>query len=140
MEWFKRKYLIALLCFLFTITSCFAEGWIKITDKKYAMIDTIETTNNNVYIYFWNKHLNDKSKVFTNFENLYKSKVWYSLDYTQVDCKNKKFYIQEIYVYDLKGNVLGSYSKHSQEFRITPDSYSDMVYLEACKQIINYKQ
>ena len=44
MEWFKRKYLIALLCFLFTITSCFAEDWIKITDKKYAMIDTIETT------------------------------------------------------------------------------------------------
>ena len=139
MECLKRKYLIALLCLLFTIKPCFAENWSKVTDKKYTKIDSIETTNRNVFIYFWNKHLNDKSKLFTNFENFYKTKIWYLLDYTQVDCKNKKFYIQEIYVYDLKGNLLGN-SKHSQEFRITPGSYGDLLYLEACRQIINYKQ
>lgn len=135
-----KKLIVYILLLLESLQPCFAENWIKITDKQYAMIDSVEATNQNVFINFWNKHLNDKSKLFTNFENQYKSKVWYVLNYTQVDCKNKKFYIQDIYVYDLKGNVLGSYSEQLQEFRIVPNSYGDLLYLEACKQIIDKKK
>lgn len=131
-----RKFIVFILLLLVSLYPCYAEDWSKLTDKKYVMIDSVKTTNNNAYIYLWNKHLNDKSKMFTDFENLYKSKVWYILDYTQVDCQNKKYYIQEIIVYGLKGNILGSNSKLSQEFRITPGSYGDLFYLGICKQII----
>ncbi len=131
-----RKFIVFILLLLVSLQPCYAEDWIKITDKKYTQIDSIENTNQGLFINFWDKHLNDKNKLFTHFENLYKAKVWYVLNFTQVDCKNKKFYIQDTYIYDLKGNVLGSYFKQSLEFRIVPNSYGE-IYLEACKHILN---
>lgn len=130
------KKVLLILC-LFLILPAYSTTWVQIQDKNYFDKDSLDyyITDGNYIQYnqktFWVKYLNDNSQMFKKFEKLHKTKIWYSLDKYIINFSNKTLAIKSYALYDLKGEVISSYTlpDYSLEWNsIVPNSYGEMLY------------
>ena len=130
-----KKFIILSFVFLLSIP-VFAAEWVQVGDKEYVDKESIFQFNQygNEHISFWIKSLNDKSKLFVDFEKAFKTKVWYVKSLWEINCTQKKIIIRDKVVYDLNQNVIYSFDDTFSKWnKIVPDTVGDYYYNTFCK-------
>lgn len=117
-----------------------APNWVQIDNNKYIDTNSIRQENYlgldyGNYYSLWVKWLNDGSNFFLVTENYYKTKIWYSLLQSYVDCKNKRFTSKSYIIYDLKENPVQSTTLNDYNLsfdNIAPGTVGDVMYNYVC--------
>lgn len=130
-----KKLLLLFILTIATISPTVATEWIETGEKSYIDIDSIERYvddyGNEVssqYVY-WTKYLNNGAEYFKYSEKMYNKKIWYIMSKEVIDLDKKVSYAKYTFVYDLKGNVIDSYSDfETLKSPIVPDTVSDNEY------------
>ena len=139
----SMKKLFFLIVFLFIgILTVYAANWVEVDIKKYADVSSIAKYNdiygkNNVYS-IWTKDLNDGSDIFKDIEKTLGKQIWYTLTMRLFDCDNKTISAKSYVDYDLKDNVIDSYTYSYIEWRpVVPNSYGEALYQGVCAYKVN---
>lgn len=116
-----KKLILIISAFLVSSTTAHATpNWVQIQEKQYIDINSIQKENylgvDNLYS-FWTKALNDNSRIWIALQTYNKSKLWFMLNKSYIDCINKRFATKEVLVYDINGN-----SVYTNWFPTIPDS------------------
>ena len=131
------KKFILLFLSLFITLPVFSASWVQIGEKTYLDIDSLTTyideydsikTNQKIY---WLKELNDGSEYFKKIEKEYNSKIWYTMTQRLVNTNKKTSSVKTIIYYDLKGNVVSSYTFPDYLLKwdsIVPNTYGEFLY------------
>lgn len=131
------KKFILLFLSLFITLPVFSASWVQIGEKTYLDIDSLTTyideydsikTNQKIY---WLKKLNDGSEYFKKIEKEYNSKIWYTMTQRLVNTNKKTSSVKTIIYYDLKGNVVSSYTFPDYLLKwdsIVPNTYGEFLY------------
>ena len=131
-----KKFILLFLSF-FIALPVFSASWVQIAEKTYLDIDSLTTyideydsikTNQKVY---WLKELNDGSEYFKKIEKEYNTKIWYTMTQRLVNTNKKTNSIKTIISYDLKGNVVFSYTFPDFLLKwdsIVPNTYGEFLY------------
>lgn len=132
-----KKFFVLLGLLLFFVTPVFSATWVKVDDKLYIDRDSISTyiddkniTHKEQKIY-WRKDLNDGSNVFRDAEKRYNKKIGYLMFQGIVNLSNKTSCSKTIIFYDIKGNVIDSYTFSDNLLnwnRIVPDTLGEFLY------------
>lgn len=136
-----NKICIVILLLLFSTNVGFTANWKYVKDKLYIDINSVQAYSNNAYttsnkFSLWEKHLNDKSEIFTYYEKLYGKQIWYYLGKIIIDCDNKSYAYKSFIYYDLKHNVVKNDEFSYYTYRwisIPPDTVSALYYNLVCK-------
>lgn len=116
------RKLILLLALLLCPLSANAAYWYEFAEKSYIDLDSLKKVNG--YGYAWVKLLNDGS-----MPNVNDKKIWFCQNTIYVDLKNKKTAYKDVFIYDLKGNKIESYTFDNLEWNIIiPDSVAENLY------------
>lgn len=132
-----RRLLISLFVISFGLCA-FAANWTQISNKIYLDVSGImpDTTQNGVYT-FWTKELNDGNNDFVISERKYSQKIWYDLVRYSVNCSSRKIRMEDILVYGLKNNLLGTESGSNNGWHTVPPESVVEDYLElVCKTAV----
>ena len=132
-----KKFFVLLGLLLFFVTPVFSATWVQIGNKLYIDRDSISTyiddkniTHKEQKIY-WRKDLNDGSNVFRDAEKRYNKKIGYLMFQGIVNLSNKTSCSKTIIFYDIKGNVIDSYTFSDNLLnwnRIVPDTLGEFLY------------
>jgi len=129
-----RRLLVLLFVMSFGLCA-FAANWTQISNKIYLDVSGImpDAAQNGGYT-FWTKELNDGNSDFVISEKKYSQKIWYDLVRYSVNCSSRKIKMDDILVYGLKNNLLGTESGGDSSWHTVPPESIVEDYLElVCK-------
>jgi len=126
------KKVLILFLLMFLSVPAFAANWVEIFEKKYVDIESIMTDNQYKIVKFWTKNLRKDPK--EKFPNYYGQMVdyWFSMNYWNIDCTNKKSRIVSYNVYDLNQKIIYSDDNNLDWNEIIPETYADGYYRLFC--------
>lgn len=128
---------ILLIVILLLTLPAYSTTWVQIQEKCYFDKDSlVYYANDNNYLQynqktFWVKNLNDGSQFFKKSEKSHKVKIWYELSKYIVNFTNHTLTIKSYVIYDLKGEVISSYTIPDSLLEwnsIVPNSYGELLY------------
>ena len=130
-----KKIIICLLSLFLLQNVCFAAEWLEINSKTYIDKETyIPVSKDFQYTNFWIKSLNNKSNYYLKRQKEYNTTIWYQIEHWSIDCKKRKYSINELLIYDTKGSLIDSYSLETIDWlTIPPETVSESYYKIFCK-------
>lgn len=132
----KKVFIIFLLMFL--SMPVFAAEWVELFEKKYIDIESIDVNKNYKIVKFWTKNLRkDPKEKFPNYMGKMVD-YWFTMDYWNIDCANKKSRIVSYNVYDLNQKIIYSDDKNLDWNNIIPETYADGYYRFFC--MVDFKE
>lgn len=107
-----NKLITILSVLLFSMLLCFeasAADWKRINDNAFVDVSHIEHTQNGTVL-VWIKETKTKSYInrIQNMSGKDYSLYKYSISIFEIDCRNKKMIVLDIYDYDINGNIIKS--------------------------------
>ena len=125
-----RKILFLIILIIVAFSPVLASDWYELYSKAYIDRESISWKGN--VISFWTKTLNPGSwKLIDN------KKIWYLLSYNKISCRERKYSIQTLVAYDLKGNVVSTIDIPDALLEwqnIVPDTRDDVLYDVFCTE------
>ena len=105
---------------------CLAANWVEYGYKTYIDLSSWQKSGN--YVSAWVKRLNTGDWKLVNNQ-----KVWYSIEYIEAACSDRKLSINSVIKYDLKGKVLSNDEFPTSYFqRVVPGSIGEDLYYALC--------
>lgn len=122
-----KKILTIVLLFVFSLP-VLASNWVELFEKKYVDMETVEFNPRTQIVTFWLKALRTDPK-----DKILDKDYWYTLSHWNISCKDRTTKIENIVVYDLKGNIISSGYKDYNWEAIIPDTYAEGYYKIFCQ-------